>query len=303
MWDSISEEITEEFESFCGDGGSEGCSYTAFRPRLNEEADMQGWHNHILLSRPAFVEGRDMPQTCIRVATMKWKNQHGEGKWFAVSAAVSWGEQDYAEMASTPCGIDIWTQPKPAKPVREIEAETATETVIVPLEPTKRVRIQVTMREGGEYVAGKNGNFQVSGADGERVAEILRPLDVAWPRCLKPQRSVRVQIQNLVGGKMSGGGNYQLHNADVPEVLAMIGGLVEGAGLKVEKRSKGVEAGAKPESAEVSSLAEELGIAVPKAKPVGMAVAWDSWKDATDACLKCGCGETGSCLCRALEAR
>jgi len=304
-WENISREIAEEFGSFAGKGSRDGFRDAwDFDPKLDEEVDMQEWHNHILLSRPSFTDKGGTPQTCVRVMAKKWKNGHGEGKWFAAMPSNSWGDQDYAAMSES-CPIDIWGDPIPARPRCEIEAEVAVaaeplpepviepepETVIVDLPPlpeTKRVRIQVTMREGGQYVAGRNGNFQVSGADGERVVEILRHLEVLWPKCVKPRCSVRVQIQNLIGGKMSGGGNYQLHNADVPAVLTEIGSLVSAAGLTVEKRSG-------QEAAEVSKE-------VPKAKPEGVSRVWSEWKDSKDSktCPDCGCGEVGTCLCKAI---
>jgi len=302
MWhDNISEEITNEFDSLQGDVSDDRYSPCwSFRPRLDEEVDMQEWHNHILLSRPAFTDAHGMPETCIRVTEMKWKNGHGEGKWFVASPSISWGDQDYAYMAATPCG-DIWSQLKPEKPVREIEAEDEAEpqtvTEIAPLPETKRVRVQVTMRLGGEYVSGRNGNFQLQGASGEEVVEMLRPLEVQWPRSLKPACSVRVQIQNLIGGKMSGGGNYQLHNADVPEVLAAIEGLV--GRLVVERRSS---VSLKPVSSvpSVPAVSLEPVPETPKAAEAGVAATWEKWKDAKEVCPDCGCGEVGSCLCKAI---
>ena len=299
-WENISREIAEEFGSFAGRGSRDGFRDAwDFDPKLDEEVDMQEWHNHILLSRPSFTDKGGTPQTCVRVAVMKWKNGRGEGKWFAAMPSNSWGDQDYVAMSES-CSVDLsWGDPIPTRPRREVEVvvaeplvpepEPTVEIIDLPsLLETKRVRIQVTMREGGQYVAGRNGNFQVSGADGERVVEILHHLEVLWPKCVKPRCSVRVQIQNLIGGKMSGGGNYQLHNADVPAVLTEIGSLVSAAGLTVEKRSG-------QEAAEVSKD-------VPKAKPEGVSCVWDEWKDAKDSkmCPDCGCGEVGNCLCKAI---
>jgi hypothetical protein len=312
-WENISEEIAEEFGSYAGKGSCDRYQDAwDFEPKLDEEVDMQEWHNHILLSRPSFSDKGGTPQTCIRISVRKWKNGHGEGKWFAASPSNSWGEQDYAYMSAMQQSTDIWSQPKPEKPMREIEAEDEAEpktvTEIAPLLPseTKRVRVQVTMRSGGTYVAGRNGNFQLQGASGEEVVEMLRPLEVQWPPSLKPACSVRVQIQNLIGGKMSGGGNYQLHNADVPEVLTAIEGLV--GRLVVERRSSvslvpvvslgpAISLGPMPLVPAVS-----LGPMpeTPKATEAeGVSSVWSKWKD-SKTCPNCGCGEVGSCLCKAL---
>lgn len=309
MFQNLSEEIAEEFDSFDNSIRDSHRSPWDFSPRLNEEVDLQEWHNHILLSRPCLSDNDGSPQTCIRVTVMKWKNSHGEGKWFSASTSNSWGEQDYADMVAAKSCVDVWSLLNPEKPVHEIEAEDEakpeTVTVIAPKE-TKRVRIQVTMREGGEYVAGRNGNFQLQGASGEAVIEMLRPLEVRWPRCVKSQSSVRVQIQNLIGGKMSGGGNYQLHNADVPEVLSAIEGLV--GCLVVEKRS-GVPSVLEPVMPETPKATEAV-VKTPEAIEVKtpssakhMAETLKSWKDTSKECPNCGCGKVGSCLCVALAAR
>jgi hypothetical protein len=288
MWNNISQQISEDFGSFQG-GVFYEQSPEDFHPRLNEEVDEQFWYNHSLLSRPSFIKGDGSPQTCIRVVATKrrWKNAHGEGECVVVDsyAASSWGKNDYADMAVTPF-IKVQVEPKTElvaeqeidiKPV--IEPEVVVEPII--LSETKRVRIQVTLREGGEYVAGRNGNFMLQGALGQQVTEMLKPLEIQWPKCVKSRCSVRVQIQDLVDGKMYGGGNYQLHNADVTEVCEMIRDLV---GDLIEKGTV----------AEVVKVVE-----VPKIV-IGVAKVWEKWKDAVEQCPDCGCGEQGNCLCKIL---
>jgi hypothetical protein len=121
----------------------------------------------------------------------------------------------------------------------------------------------------------------LQGALGQQVTEMLKPLEIQWPKCVKSRCSVRVQIQDLVDGKMYGGGNYQLHNADVTEVCEMIRDLV---GDLIEKGTV----------AEVVKVVE-----VPKIV-IGVAKVWEKWKDAVEQCPDCGCGEQGNCLCKIL---
>jgi hypothetical protein len=243
MFTSLSEQIEEEFSSFQSPEWTlRDSNELEFR---NEEIDPQMWQSHIQMSRPMANLHAVTEPTCLRVRTVawRWKNQYGEGTSlaFAVTMASSWSEADYEEMANKNCGrYRIDNCPNPLPPKREPpegwdEVEFAETKIPEPKAPsTPTVRIQLTVRVNGEYMPGMGkesaDNIQVHGASIAAVIAALRPLD-SLPKVRRPARGVRVQIQNLLGGSMQGGGNFQVHMRSVPEIAQEVRILLDAAGL------------------------------------------------------------------------
>lgn len=187
------------------------CSYEretpeTYSPQLSGEVDMQEHHNHMLLSNPTYMgefnEGTDL--TCVRA------NGY---------AASSWGDDDYAEMCSQPCPLEIpqgkqratrmsLTVPEPVPQDNDKELE-------IPPDPT-HTRVQITLYESGKYVKGSAKNIEIP----QPYTEVYR--NIEFLKTLFPKSNthtrVRVQLQNKVNGKMMGGANLSLPSATVESV-------------------------------------------------------------------------------------
>lgn len=273
---SLSEMIAEDFCSF----QPEEWNASSLRDpsperdsiRLQEEEDDQFWQSHIQLCKPLANVSSSCPLTCERqiASVRRWKNAYDEGSYTVHTSfsASSWGDDDYEEMAKN--SFSIPNAPIPPKPKKELpewwdrivgisapvsepvslpavtiaEAQEITEPS-APSAPT--VRIQLTVRVDGKYVAGMGkesaDNVQVRGATMEEVVNALGSLQFR-PRIRKPHRAVRVQVQNLVGGSMKGGGNFQVHNATVPEIAQEVRLLLDADGLYTVGAAPRVEKGA-----------------------------------------------------------
>jgi len=238
MWnDNLVEEIAQEFN----DLQPETVGFKHFRddpeyinPYDSTDVDMQEWHKHWINSTPISNCNSPSPLTCIRVIPRKWKNQHGEGKYFVTSENTSWGNNDYEEMENTP-----FTEIPEGK-VREEKSQDDYLThapVETPVKKSNEVktRIQLTLKKQSKNVRGSSDNFVIHGVTVDAILGLVEPIKQDYPKVKHSVQTVRVQLTqydrsggNYIKGQ---GGNAMFHNAEVSTIADRIRSCLDGAGL------------------------------------------------------------------------
>lgn len=231
MYEYLGEEVEEMFSELQSSSFIDSVMEPDPASYLQDEIDIQEWLKYNLLTTPMGEIRNPVEPTVMSVSQHGWKNQYGEGVYFTVAMKNSWGAYDLKVMASTPAPVDIWE-------LEEIEPEVVEviEPEVVPEAETPHVRVQISMKQKGTNIKGRYDNFEIS-ANIEDLYTISQNLLLLFPKVPRKQIAyyTRIQLQNKVGGKMSGGRNLSVHNATPEQVSHLLRKLFTLNGFLPEK--------------------------------------------------------------------
>jgi len=265
MWDSLTEEINEEFNDLQPETLTWAhIDRSVMEPDptnyLSDEIDMQEWQKHVQLTTPMpeINFGTEPTCLCINTSRRRWKNQHGEGTYIHVHSYMgySWSEQDLEEMSTNSSSEPKEpTAPFPPKPEKSEPAEEILQDVY-PVSNT--IRVQISMKQKGTDVKGRYGNFEIPNGDLMAIFQICHSLLRTFPR--QPRKLInyytRIQLQNKIGTKMQGGRNLSLHNATPEQIVPLLQTLFDEQGWLAPRPGAGEN---KVTSQKESSISSDRG--------------------------------------------